>query len=106
MNYNSYYFITIFAISDCLECPRDGSAITILTSSVTFAGGLCLKEMSVPLHLELRPPYYAYFKMNLGDEDKVFAPHKICVKCLSNLSLWSKGKLKRMPFSTPMSWRD
>ena len=45
----------MFAISDCLECLRDGSAITILTSSVTFAGGLCLKEMSVPLHLELRP---------------------------------------------------
>ena len=33
-------------------------------------------------------------------------PNKIGVKCLSNLSLWSKGKLKRMPFSTPMSWRD
>ena len=50
--------------------------------------------------------YYAYFKMKLGDKDKVFAPHKICVKCLSNLSLWSKDKLKRMPFSTTMSWHD
>ena len=49
---------------------------------------------------------YAYFKMKLGDEDKIFAPHKICAKCLSNLSLWSVGKLKRMAFSTPMSWRD
>lgn len=50
--------------------------------------------------------YYEYFKMKIGDQDKPFAPHKVCKICLSNLSMWEKGKLSKMPFSTPMAWRE
>ena len=44
--------------------------------------------------------------MKLGDQDKHFAPHIVCKSCSDRLSLWSSGKLKQMPFTTPMSWRE
>jgi hypothetical protein len=50
--------------------------------------------------------FYCYFKFKLGDQDKPFAPHTVCRKCSSNLSMWSVGKLKKLPFSTPMAWRE
>ena len=46
--------------------------------------------------IELR--FKDYFKMKLGDQDKPFAPHIKCKNCCDRLSLWSSGKLKRMPF--------
>ena len=47
-----------------------------------------------------------YFKIKLGDQDKKWAPHIICVTCLTNLTGWSKGRRKRMPFAIPMIWRQ
>ena len=42
----------------------------------------------------------------VGDQDKSFAPHVICKICSSNLTLWASGKLKKLPFNSPMSWRE
>jgi len=54
----------------------------------------------------IKERYYKYFKMRIGDQEKSFAPHTVCKKCSSNLSMWSAGKLTKLPFSTPMSWRE
>ena len=43
-----------------------------------------------------------YFK--LGDQDKYWSPHKICVTCSSNLTAWEKGLIRNMSFAIPMIW--
>ncbi|KAI6649573.1 hypothetical protein LOD99_6754 [Oopsacas minuta] len=50
--------------------------------------------------------YHAYFKVKLGDQDKSWAPHKVCKSCVELLRSWSKGKEKHLPFGIPMIWRE
>ena len=50
--------------------------------------------------------YYAYFGIKLGDQDKTWAPHKVCRICVESLRRWSKGKQKSMSFGVPMVWRE
>ena len=50
--------------------------------------------------------YYAYFGVKLGDQDKPWAPHKVCRGCVSSLRQWSIGKRKSLPFGVPMVWRE
>jgi hypothetical protein len=42
----------------------------------------------------IRKVYYAYFGVKLGDQDKSWAPHKVCYVCVEGLRKWSKGKKK------------
>ena len=42
--------------------------------------------------------YHAYFKVKLGDQDKSWAPHKVCKSCVELLRSWTKGKEKHLPF--------
>ena len=49
--------------------------------------------------------YFLYFKMKLGDQDKCWAPHIVCVSCNANLTQWLKGNGK-MAFGIPMVWRE
>lgn len=50
--------------------------------------------------------YYAYFGCKVGDQDKQWAPHMVCITCASNLTSWFSGKIKSMPFAVPMIWRE
>jgi hypothetical protein len=50
--------------------------------------------------------YEAYFGVKLGDQDKSWAPHKVCRSCVESLRLWSRGKKSAMPFGIPMVWRE
>jgi hypothetical protein len=49
--------------------------------------------------------YYAYFGVKLGNQDKSWAPHKVCYVCVEDLKKWSKGKKKAFEFGIPMLWR-
>ena len=40
----------------------------------------------------IKDPYFKYFKIKLGEQDKAFAPHFICSEFSSNLSIWKAGK--------------
>ena len=50
--------------------------------------------------------YYAYFGVKLGDQDKAWAPHKVCRNCVFSLRQWSIGKQKSLAFGVPMVWRE
>jgi hypothetical protein len=50
--------------------------------------------------------YYACFGMKLGDQDKSWAPYKVCYVCVEDLRKWSKGKRKAFRFGVPMKWRE
>ena len=42
--------------------------------------------------------YEAYFGMKLGDQDKSWAPHKVCKHCTETLRFWIQGKIISMRF--------
>ena len=53
-----------------------------------------------------RRAYHAYFGLKLGNQDKAWAPHKVCKHCTETLRLWTQGKVKSMKFGVPMVWRE
>ena len=53
----------------------------------------------------IQKAYHAYFGVKLGDQDKPWAPHRVCASCVSILSLWTKGK-KHFTFGVPIVWRE
>ena len=50
--------------------------------------------------------YKAYFGIKLGDQDKSWAPHKVCKQCTKTLPRWTQGKATSMRFGVPMVWRE
>ncbi|XP_039967827.1 sodium- and chloride-dependent GABA transporter 1-like [Bactrocera tryoni] len=44
--------------------------------------------------------------MKIGDQDKAWAPHKVCKQCVESLRMWIKGTRDKMPFGILMSWRE
>ncbi|KAJ8871619.1 hypothetical protein PR048_027946 [Dryococelus australis] len=44
--------------------------------------------------------------MELGDQDKNWAPHIYCATCYFKLINWWNGKGNSMLFAAPMSWRE
>jgi hypothetical protein len=49
--------------------------------------------------------YSSYFELEVGDQDKSFAPHIACNTCVEELHYWYDGKREAMPFAIPMQWR-
>ena len=50
--------------------------------------------------------YFSYFKIKLGDQQKSWAPHKVCYVCVEDLRKWSKKEKKAFRFSIPMIWKE
>ena len=50
--------------------------------------------------------YKAYLGIKLGDQEKSWAPHKVCKQCTETLRLWTKSKVSCMWFGIPMVWRE
>ena len=42
--------------------------------------------------------------MKLGDQDKSWAPHKVCKHCTEMLCFWTQGKVSSMWFGVSMVW--
>ena len=55
---------------------------------------------------DVKKMYAAYFGCPLGDQDKTWAPHKICKICCLGLNNWLNKRSPSMPFSVPMIWRE
>ncbi|XP_061480792.1 uncharacterized protein LOC133383677 [Rhineura floridana] len=54
----------------------------------------------------VKQAYLAYFGVKLGDQDKSWAPHKVCKTCVECLRQWKNGERKRLNFGVPMVWRE
>ena len=50
--------------------------------------------------------YKAYFGIKLGDQDKSWAPHKVCKLRTERLRCWTQGKATSMRVGFPMVWRE
>ena len=60
-------------------------------------------------HMEIddfyRKAYFAYFKVKLVDQNKLWAPHYVCNTCKEHIWQWTNGKRKSLSVSIPMIWR-
>lgn len=65
-----------------------------------------LKSQARSISEEVKRAYFLYFKCQIGDQDKTWAPHVCCVSCHINLVQWMHRKKKSMPFAVPMVWRE
>ena len=54
----------------------------------------------------VKKAYLAYFGIKLGDQDKFWAPPKVCKTCIENLRQCIMGKRKSLSFGIPMIWRE
>jgi len=59
-----------------------------------------------PLTPMVKNAYECYFGCKVGDQDKKFAPHVCCSSCATILREWLNNKVRSMPFSLPMIWRE
>ena len=50
--------------------------------------------------------YRLHFGIDIGDQDKSWAPHVICGSCRSNLERWLRGSGRVMPFAVTRVWRE
>ena len=50
--------------------------------------------------------HHAYFGVQLGDQDKPWAPHVFCTTCIEHLRQWTQGSQKALKFDIPMIWRE
>lgn len=71
-----------------------------------ICGKVTLSDRQTNITTFVKKCYRAYFGMQLGDQDKPFAPHICCKTCVEDLRRWSKGKKKKLPFGVPMVWRE
>jgi len=54
----------------------------------------------------VKQAYLAYFGVALWDQDKSWAPHKVCKTCVESLRLLTNGVRKGLNFGVPMVWRE
>ena len=71
-----------------------------------ICGSFTIPSQRANISAFVRQAYFSYFKVKLGDEDKSWAPHKVCKKCVESLRMWTKGTRDKLPFGIPMVWRE
>ncbi|XP_076055441.1 uncharacterized protein LOC143033819 [Oratosquilla oratoria] len=80
----------------CVTCPD---------SFCYICGALTAPKQRRNISEFVKRAYFCYFKVKLGDQDKPWAPHKVCHSREENLRQWTKGKDK-ITFGIPMIWRE
>lgn len=86
--------------SERRKCSNDPDIFCYICGSFT------LQDQRRNINTFVKKVYLAYFKVRLGDQDKNWAPHKVCKTCVETLRSWSKGKNAKLKFGVPMVWRE
>lgn len=92
-----YTFTNVMASRGCVNSPDRFCYI---------CGELLVKRQERKLTNFVEKVYLAYFGVRVGDQDKAWAPHRVCSSCVEGLRMWSKGKVKCFRFGVPMIWRE
>ena len=71
-----------------------------------ICGNFVVKSQRQNITSFVKNVYYAYFGAKLGDQDKTWAPHKVCRCRVESLRRWSKRHQKSLTFGVPMVWRE
>ena len=71
-----------------------------------FCGEFVVKKQQRNITDFVEKVYFAYFGVKIGDQDKSWALHGVCLGCVERFRMWSKGKVKSFRFGVPMIWRE
>lgn len=84
------------------KCVNNPNNFCYVCGKITFASQKC----TITPTIKTSSSYRLYFGFDIGEQEKSWAPHVCCVSCASDLRNWLSGKLKCMPFTVPMKWRE
>ena len=108
MYFYRYFKVFALVIFSNVKMSSTSSSRTCKYSPDTFCyicGEYMVHKQKCNISEFIKKTYCAYFKMKLGDQDKPWAPHKVCTTCRETLRKWTQGKQK-MKFIVPMVWRE
>ena len=71
-----------------------------------ICGNYTIKKRQRSISDFVEKVYFAYFGIKLGDQDKSWAPHKVCSICVEELRQWFQGKKQSLRYEIPMVWRE
>ena len=71
-----------------------------------ICGSFTIPSQRASINVFVKQAYFAFFKVKLGDQNKPWAPHKVCKQCVESLQTWTKGTSEKIPFGIPMVWRE
>ena len=71
-----------------------------------ICGSFTIPSQRANISAFVKQAYFAYFKLKLCDQDKIWAPHKVCKQCVESLRMWTKGTREKLAFGIPMVWRE
>lgn len=80
--------------------------VNSLNSFCYICGEFMVKKHQRNITEFVKNVYFAYFGVKLGDQEKSWAPHKVCYVCVEDLRKWSNRKKKSFKFGVPMVWRE
>lgn len=78
-------------------------------NSITFCyicGDFVVKKHQRNITDFVKKVYFAYFGVEIGNQDKCWVPHKVCYVCVEDLRKWYKKEKKAFKFAVPMVWRE
>ena len=71
-----------------------------------ICGEWIMKPNRREISSETKQLYERYFQPSfIGDQNQSWAPHIVCISCVSRLRKWAKNGYS-MPFAIPMVWRE
>ena len=82
------------------NCINSADNFCYICCEVTFA------RQRKAITAIVKKAYHLYFGCKIGDQDKSWAPHICCRKCVTNLSQWLNGKIHAMPLAVPVVCRE
>lgn len=87
------FFFEVMASRGCANSPD---------SFCYICGTYTVKKQQRNISDFVKKVYFAYFGIKLGDQEKSWAPHKVCSVCLKN---WDNGsKVRRNHFVSLYPW--
>lgn len=101
--------LSVFELKRFLMATSDSTRRKCENSPDSFCyicGSFTIPSQRTNISTFVRQAYFAYFKVKLGDQDKAWAPHKVCKQCVEGLRMWTKGTRAKLPFGIPMIWRE
>jgi hypothetical protein len=70
-----------------------------------MCGEFTVKKDRRAITMKIKQLYKLYFKCEIGDQKRTWAPHIICWRCTKGLHTWIKTG-RGLPFAIPMIWRE
>ena len=82
------------------ECRNKADNFCYICGQVAFRAQKCTFTEAIC------KAYKLYFGIEVGDQERSWAPHVCCSTCATKLRMWRNGKRLSMGFAIPMIWRE